>query len=72
MKRYNTAYYLLSVLLILGSFASMAQNDYGSYILGLVTFGFAFLFLLQFLQSFSREVSDSVVINRLEFWGYFY
>ena len=33
MKSYNSIYYLLAVMLILGGFASMAQNDYGMLIL---------------------------------------
>ena len=34
MKKYNTIYYLLFILLIMGAFASMAQNNYGLKIIG--------------------------------------
>jgi hypothetical protein len=52
MKTYNTIYYLLFVLLIMGAFASMAQNSYGISLLGAVTFSFGLLFLYQFFQTF--------------------
>ncbi|SRR5258706_138770 len=47
MKRFNTLYYLLFVMLIMGAFASMAQNNYGITIMGIVAFAFSFLFLIQ-------------------------
>lgn len=47
MKKYNTYYYLLFVLLVLGAFASMAQNNYGLKIMGIVAFIFGVLFLTQ-------------------------
>ena len=47
MKKYNTYYYLLFVLLIMGAFASMAQNSYGLKVMGGVAFAFSFLFLTQ-------------------------
>ncbi len=50
MKNYNAIYYLLIVLLIMGGFASMAQNDYGIKILGLVAAAFSLLFIIQFIQ----------------------
>ncbi|HLY68772.1 MAG TPA: hypothetical protein VKR53_03515 [Puia sp.] len=51
MKGYNTLYYLLFVMLIMGAFASMAQNTYGLKILGGVAIAFAVLFLIQFTSS---------------------
>lgn len=45
MKRYATIYYLLFVLLVMGAFASMAQNAYGLKICGLASLGFALTFL---------------------------
>ncbi|MGL6266398.1 MAG: hypothetical protein ACRC2O_00670, partial [Chitinophagaceae bacterium] len=51
MKSYNTIYYLLFVLLIMGSFASMAQNSYGLALLGVVSLSFGLLFLYQFFKS---------------------
>ena len=47
MKSYNAIYYLLFVLLIMGGFASIAQNSYGFNILGVSALGFAALFLFQ-------------------------
>jgi len=52
MKSYNTIYYLLFVLLIMGAFASMAQNSYGLTLLGAVAMSFGLLFLYQFFQTF--------------------
>lgn len=51
MKSYNTVYYLLTVLLIMGAFASMAQNSYGMAIISGVCICFGLIFLLRFLQS---------------------
>lgn len=45
MQKYNTIYYLLFVLLVTGSFASMAQNEYGIFLMGFVAAGFSLLFL---------------------------
>jgi uncharacterized membrane protein len=61
MNKYATYYYLLFVLLIMGAFASMAQNDYGIEILGLVAVAFSFLFLIQLISSFNkrRESKDA-------------
>lgn len=65
MKRFITIYYLLFVLLILGAFASMAQNDYGNTILGGVAIAFAALFGFQSFTSFSHK-ENSERIDRLE------
>ncbi len=54
MKSYNTIYYLLFVLLIMGAFASMAQNSYGLTLLGAVSVSFGFLFLYQFFKSLQK------------------
>lgn len=51
MKSYNTIYFLLFVLLIMGAFASMAQNSYGLTLLGVVAVSFGLLFLYQFYKS---------------------
>lgn len=58
MKRYNTIYYLLFVLLIMGAFASMAQNDYGVTILGLVAISFSLLFLIQLISFVNKKERD--------------
>ncbi|MES1215766.1 MAG: hypothetical protein ABUT20_09620, partial [Bacteroidota bacterium] len=49
MKRYNSLYYFLIVLLVMGAFASMAQNSYGLKILGAVSIIFGLLFFVQLL-----------------------
>ncbi len=69
MRRYNTLYYLLIVLLIMGTFASMAQNGYGAHVIGFVSITFGVLFLLQLYQSFSLVPTVSVRLNQLEFLG---
>lgn len=55
MKKYNTAYYLLFVLLTMGGFAAMAQNDYGITILGIVSFSFGLLFAIQLLSFLNKK-----------------
>jgi hypothetical protein len=44
MRQSNAIYYLLFVLLVMGAFASMAQNDYGQQILAGVAITFCLLF----------------------------
>ena len=65
MKKYNTLYYLLFVLIVMGAFASMAQNDYGISILGLAAASFSILFLIQLLSMFfdTERVSKSSVVE---------
>ncbi len=58
MKQLNTIYYLLFVLLIMGAFASMAQNDYGITILGLVSVSFSALFSIQLISFLGKKESD--------------
>ncbi|HMQ06375.1 MAG TPA: hypothetical protein PKC30_03690 [Saprospiraceae bacterium] len=62
MKKYNTYYYLLFVLLVMGAFASMAQNSYGLKIMGMVSFTFCFLFLTQLIYVIKK-------IGRKDFLG---
>jgi hypothetical protein len=50
MKTYHTIYFLLFVLLIMGAFASMAQNSYGLKLLGFVGVAFGVLFLYQLIR----------------------
>lgn len=50
MKKFNTIYYLLFILLVMGAFASMAQNSYGLKIMGGVAFAFALVFLVEFIS----------------------
>ncbi len=65
MRKFITFYYLLFVLLIMGTFASMAQNDYGNVILGVVAFSFSILFGIQFITSFSSDKNLNY-LNRIE------
>jgi hypothetical protein len=60
MKGYNTLYYLLFVLLIMGAFASMAQNSYGLKVLGGVAIAFGILFLIQFVNSITTKEKKDV------------
>ena len=55
MKNYNTFYYLLFVLLIMGAFASMAQNSYGLTILGTTAIVFGLIFLYQFIMAYRKK-----------------
>jgi len=55
MKRYNTIFYLLFILLVMGTFASMAQNSYGLKIMGGVAFAFGFVFLLEFIMALRKK-----------------
>jgi hypothetical protein len=55
MRKYNSTYYLLFILLIMGTFASMAQNGYGLKIIGAVAFTFSVLFLIQLLDLVKKK-----------------
>ena len=50
MKKYNPIYFLLFFMLVLGAFASMAQNSYGLKIIGGVAFAFALVFIVEFIM----------------------
>lgn len=45
MKRYNVIYYFLFVAVVMGAFASMAQNSYGMKLMGGACLGFFLTFL---------------------------
>jgi hypothetical protein len=61
MKSYNTLYYLLTVLLIMGAFASMAQNSYGMQIISMVSMIFGLIFLIHFIRALiKKEGSDAL------------
>jgi len=55
MKKYNTYYYLLFVLLVMGAFVSMSQNSYGFRIMGMVSFSFGILFLTQLVYVIKKK-----------------
>ena len=59
MKRYTTAYYLLFVLIVMGAFASMAQNDYGMAILGFAAASFSVIFLVQLILLVLKKQSGT-------------
>ena len=66
MKRYNTIFYLLFILLVMGTFASMAQNSYGLKIMGGVAFAFGVVFFLEFINLLmKREKKDSYALAEL-------
>lgn len=66
MKKYNPYYYLLFVLLVMGAFASMAQNSYGFKIMGLVAFVFGVLFVMQLVYVLKNKSKiDYLVICEL-------
>jgi hypothetical protein len=66
MKKYITYYYLLFVLLVMGAFASMAQNSYGFKIMGMVAFVFGLLFLTQLVYLLKNKSKvDYLIISEL-------
>src|SRR6478609_2985544 len=62
MKKYNTIYYLLFILLIMGAFASMAQNNYGLKIMGTVAFVFGLVFANKFISILRKDEKKDVYI----------
>jgi hypothetical protein len=66
MKKYNPIYYLLFILLIMGTFASMAQNSYGLKIMGGVALAFGLIFLLEFITVLrKKEMKDGYALAEL-------
>jgi hypothetical protein len=61
MKKYSSLYYLLFILLVMGAFASMAQNSYGLNIIGAVAFIFGIVFLIEIISllRLGKEVNVS-------------
>ncbi len=55
MKKYIGVYYLLFILLVMGAFASMAQNNYGLKIMGGVAFVFALFFMAEFISAIRKK-----------------
>jgi len=55
MKKFNTIYFFLFILLVMGAFASMAQNSYGLKIMGGVAFIFSLLFIAEFITAFRKK-----------------
>jgi len=66
MKKYNPIYYLLFILLVMGTFASMAQNSYGLKIMGGVALAFGLIFLLEFINALGKkETKDGYALAEL-------
>jgi len=55
MNRYLSLYFLLGFLIIMGAFASMAQNTYGMTLLGVVAAIFAILFISQWVRRTKKK-----------------
>src|SRR5688500_13831891 len=68
MKKYNPIFYLLFILLVMGAFASMAQNSYGIKIMGAVAFLFVIVFFAV-LVSYIRKEDKADVYVFLELIG---
>jgi hypothetical protein len=60
MKKYTPIYYLLFILLVMGAFASMAQNSYGLKVMGAVSFIFALVFIMEFIAEICKNESKDV------------
>ena len=70
MKNYNTLYYLLTVLLVMGGFASMAQNSYGLQIISFVCVAFGLIFFIQFIRQLRNKDQKDRAVS-LEFFVLF-
>lgn len=70
MKKYNSIFYLLFILLVMGAFASMAQNSYGIKIMGAVAFIFGIVFIVKLIAALrKKDKKDGYVL--LELTGLF-
>lgn len=66
MKKYNTIFYLLFILLVMGTFASMAQNSYGLKIMGGVAFVFGLVFIFEFISGLRKKSEGANVYTLIE------
>lgn len=55
MKKNNPIYFLLFILLVMGAFASMAQNSYGLKLMGGVALVFAAVFMIELTGALTSE-----------------
>jgi hypothetical protein len=62
MKKLNVIYLFLFILLVMGAFASMAQNSYGLKILGGVAFVFGLLFITEFIRAVRRKEKEDIFV----------
>ena len=60
MKKYNSIFYLLFILLVMGAFASMAQNSYGLKIMGGVALVFGLVFISEFISGLRKKAKMDV------------
>jgi hypothetical protein len=66
MKKYNPIYFLLFILLVMGAFASMAQNNYGLKIMGGVAIAFGLVFLAELITAVrQKEKKDLYALAEL-------
>ncbi|MBK9928407.1 MAG: hypothetical protein IPP04_00845 [Saprospiraceae bacterium] len=65
MKKFNAVYFFLFILLVMGAFASMAQNEYGMTILGLVSGAFSLLFGIQLVDSLKNDAYTRIDLAEL-------
>lgn len=66
MRKYITIFYLLFILLVMGTFASMAQNSYGLKIMGGVAFLFGLVFIVEFISILRKnDEKDRFVLIEL-------
>ncbi|ULQ51012.1 hypothetical protein [Flavihumibacter fluvii] len=65
MKRDQTFFYLLFVLLVMGAFAAMAQNSYGLKIIGAVSAVFGLIFLMRLGSMILKERKNIFAILEL-------
>ena len=65
MKKFNAIYFFLFILLVMGAFASMAQNEYGMTILGLVSAAFSLLFGIQLVDSLKNDAYTRIDLAEL-------
>lgn len=63
MKKLNAIYFFLFILLVMGAFASMAQNSYGLKIMGGVAFTFGLLFIVEFFIAIRRKENLFIIIE---------
>lgn len=66
MKKYNTIFYLLFILLVMGTFASMAQYSYGLRIMGGVAFVFGLVFLGEFIMGLRKKNEERNIYELVE------
>ena len=62
MKKLNVTFLFLFILLVMGAFASMAQNGYGLKILGGVAFAFGLLFIAEFITALRRKEKEDIFV----------